>query len=323
MRFLAIAMLSLACAGEAASGDALRPRELVHPYPPTGPVEIAGTVQASKMLRAMQRYTVPAFTDVLAEYVAQTLQGESDDRVSVTRKSRRDGNEAIAAVSSAAPDGRTLLLANPIPIPESRAARATSTVTTGLRPVALVASMPYVLIARTDATAQNLSDVIRDARAAPGRLLIGSAGERTASHIAIEILHSQFDIPIRPVAYNGGTAALQSLVTKQVSAALVPLPAVLPYLAGGRIKALAIAEARRHPGIPDVQTTTEAGARGFEASGWFGVFAPARTPTARVQELSALLERGTEPEEPRRFFSDLGLRLEHRSTDAFAELIAQ
>src|SRR5437763_6733197 len=109
MRYFVIALLCLAC-NHAAASSHVRPRELIHPYPPTGPAEVAGTTQASKMLRTMQRYTVPAFTDLLATYVAQTLQGESDDAVSVTRRSRQGGKDAFVAVSAAAPDGRTLLL---------------------------------------------------------------------------------------------------------------------------------------------------------------------------------------------------------------------
>jgi tripartite-type tricarboxylate transporter receptor subunit TctC len=111
-------------------------------------------------------------------------------------------------------------------------------------------------------------------------LLIGSAGEKSAAHVAIELLRLRHGLPIEPIAYNGGNAALQAVATKQVSTALVPLPAVLSYLGAGRIKALAIAEPRRHPGIPTVQTTAEGGVRDFEATGWFGFL---RRPRRRDQ----------------------------------------
>jgi tripartite-type tricarboxylate transporter receptor subunit TctC len=296
MRF-PIAVLCVVCGQAAASSLPLKPRELVHPYPPTGPVEVAGTVQANKVLRTMQRYAVPAFTDVLAMHVAQALQGASGEPVVVTRKPRQSGNEAAANVSSAAADGRTLLLASSVPRGLPSAARAGL----ALRPVALVASMPYVLIASADSRHASLGDLFREVRVAPHRLLIASAGEQSVGHLAIELLRSRYAAPADAVAYNGGIAALQAVATKQVSAAVVPLPAALPYLSGGRLKALA----------------------GFEEAGWFGLFAPSATPLPVIRELNAALARQPASELTRQTFTELGLRLEHRGADTFAELLAR
>src|SRR5438552_2798267 len=115
MRHFLIAALLLACGQTAAAARAPEPIQLVHPFPPTGPVEIAGTVAANKVLRTVQNYSAPAFTDILAIHVAQTLQGETDPPSVVTRKSRQGGHDAALFVSSAAADGRTLLLASETP----------------------------------------------------------------------------------------------------------------------------------------------------------------------------------------------------------------
>lgn len=114
---------------------------------------------------------------------------------------------------------------------------------------------------------------------------------------------------------------LHAVATKQVSTALVPLPAVLPYLGAGRVKILAIAEPRRHPSIPHVQTTAQAGLADFAATGWFGVFAPAGTPQSVIHDLNAALARDPGSEQTRQVFSEFGLRLEHRAADAFGELL--
>lgn len=310
MRHFLIAILCVVCGQAAASSHAVKPRELVHPYPPSGAAEVTGAVAANKVLRTMQGYVAPAFTDILALHVAQTLRAASDGPVTVTRRHKLAGSDAAAAVSSAAADGRTLLLANSIP-PDS------------LRPVALVARMPYVLIATSNSQHQSLGDLIREARVGPDRVLVASAGERSIGHLAVELLRMRRGLPMEVVAYNGGNAALQAVAAKQVSAALVPLPAVLPYLSGARLKALAIAGPRRHPSIPHVQTSAQAGVADFEATGWFGLFAPAATAQAAIHDLNSRLARGPESDQTQQVFADLGLRLEHGATDAFAVLLAR
>ena len=295
MRLLCGALLSLACMHAGALSP--EPRELVHPYPATGPFEVAGSTPANRVLRAMQRYATPPLTDVLATHVAYTLQGASGTPVVVTRRPRRAGRDAVDAVSSATADGRTLLLASHAP--------------NGLRQVATVASMPYVLISTGDSIAAGLGDLVRHARAAPARSFIASPGEQTPAHAAIRLLRQQ-GLPIEPLGYNGGYAALQASAAKHVSAALVPLPAALPYLPGGKIKALAIADARRHPAIPGVPTSGESGFAAFEASTLFSVFAPAATPSSIIRELDSRLAHGRGSEHASQTFYDLGLRLEHR-----------
>jgi tripartite-type tricarboxylate transporter receptor subunit TctC len=301
-RLLAIAFL--ATAPVVASGFATPSRELVHAYPPTGPVEVAGAPVASKVLRTMQQHAVPAFTDVLAQHVAHALQGASEAPFAVTRKSRQGGNEAAAAVAAAAADGRTLLLAS-----EAQAAGLSTSTLAHLRPVASVASMPFVLIARRDS---NDATVLALIRSRSGRLLVGTAGEKSVGHIAIERLRRRSGSAIEPIPYNGGIAALHAVATRQVSAALAPLPSVLPYLGSGHVRIVAIAEARRHPAIANVPTSAEAGLPALQATGGFGVFAPSGTPPFVVGALNAVLARGLRSAETQEVFADFGLRLEHR-----------
>jgi tripartite-type tricarboxylate transporter receptor subunit TctC len=311
MRRLLLSIWLMASASVVAATRAPEPRELVHPYPPTGPLEVTGVVAASKVLRTVQRYAMPPFTDLLALHVAQTLQADSDRRVQVTRRHRQHGNEAIASVSSAAADGRTLLLAGS---PAGAASAQSRPFLPGhsLRPVALIANMPYVLVAGAESAFGRIGEVTAAARAAPDTILIATPGQRSEGHTAIELLRSRFARAIEPLAYNGGTAALKAVAGQEVNVAFVPLPAVLSYLGSGRIKALAIAAPHRHPGLPQVETAAEAGIADFEAISWFGVFAPMRTPAEIVRDLNAILARSAQSEQDRRFFSELGVRLEHR-----------
>lgn len=310
MRNLLITVLYLACQHATAADEAGKGRELVHAYPPTGPTEVAGTSASSRVLRTMQRYAVPVFTDILASHVAQTLQGDSHQTVLVTRRPRQAGHDAAAYVSNAPADRGTLLLASSVP--------ATGL---SLRPVAIVASMPYVFISTSDSGQTNLAAVVRQTKI-PVRLLIGTPGEKSPAHVSLELLRARSAWSIEPVAYNGGIAALQAVATKQVMTALVPLPAVLPYLGGNRLKVLAIADARRHASVPQAQTSAEAGLADFQASGWFGLFAPPATSPSAIRNINAALSGSVQPEAAQ-VFGDFGLRLEHRAHDAFALLLAR
>ena len=298
-------ILVLLCFAPQPSAHAAGSSELVHPYPPSGPAEVAGTPVSGKVLRTMQQHAVPAFTDVLAQHVAHTLQGASHHAVSVARKPRQGGHEAAAAVASAAADGRTLLLASAMPAGPR------------LQPVAIVATMPSVFVTgASQRTSLNdeIRDVVRDLiRPAGRRLFVASAGERSAGHLALERLRLDRGSPVEPVAYNGGVAALHAVATRELSTALVPLPAAVPYLGGGRIRVLAVAEPRRHPAIPETPTTAQAGLGDFRATGWFGLFAPAATPDSAIHEINARAARIAEAEDARRLFLELGVRLEHRA----------
>ncbi|HYC46830.1 MAG TPA: tripartite tricarboxylate transporter substrate-binding protein [Burkholderiales bacterium] len=297
---LSILVVCLSCA-TAACAAAPGPRELVHPFPPTGPVEVAGAVQANRVMRAIQRYATPTFTDLLAMHVANTLQDADDAPAVVTRKHRQVGNVALSYVSAAAPDGRTLLFA-----PAAGAGR------TVLRPVAIVATMPYVVVTTGDVPWKTLGELVRDAGPRDSRLLFASPGGLSAGHAALRSLRARMRIPVEPVSYNGGNAALQAVAQKQVVASLVPLPTVLPYLPAGRVKAIAIADTRRHPAISDIRTSAESGFDGFEAAGAFAVFAPSATPPGVVRDLDRKLAR-IGAGDARDLFEAFGLRLEHRS----------
>lgn len=285
------------------------PRELVHPFPPAGPSEVAGTSPSDKVLRTMQRYAAPAFTDVLAMHVAHALQGPADQPLVLARKPRQGGREALATLEAAPADGRRLLLASGAAAPVFGPPGDTAPRAVELRSVAVVASMAYVLIAKAGSPRENGSNIVEGLRATSSRALIGSPGERTAGHLAIERLRFLHHRAIEPVAYNGGVNAAHAVVSGQVSAALVPLPAVLPYVAGRRVKALAIAESRRHPAIPLVPTNEEAGLGALEATAWFSVFAPAATPPWVVHDLQSRLSHAAYPADTRHTFYDLGLRL--------------
>jgi tripartite-type tricarboxylate transporter receptor subunit TctC len=170
--------------------------------------------------------------------------------------------------------------------------------------------MPYVLIAVRELRYAKADDLLAAARAGSSIVFVATPGEKTVGHLAIERLRSLGGVPFEPVAYNGGIKALDALVTRQVTAAIVPLPAALPYLPAGRLRALAIAEARSHPAISLVPTNAEAGLPALNAITWFAVLANASTTPAIVHSIEARLARVAEAPDARQLFYELGLRLE-------------
>lgn len=314
-----LVIFCIACSAHAAGGGhTSNPRQLIHAFPPGGPLEVAGTPVAGKTLRTLQRYAVPAFTDILAAHVAQTLQGISSEPLEVTRRARHAGAEAATFVGVAAPDGRTLLLTSGLPAPSPTG--STARPDPRLTPIAHVASMPYVLIASKASQTTNLDYFMQPSRPP---LFVGTAGERTAAHAGIELLRTQRGLQLRAVSYNGGIAALHAVATQQIRVALIPLPAVVPYLGAGRVRVITIAEARRHPAIPNVLTSTEWGLAGFEATGWFTLFAPSGTAQPIVRTLDMALERGLASDHAQQLFFELGLRLEHQTAHPFYQPVAR
>ena len=296
---LVLAALLQSCAHAAAPP----PRELVHPFPPGGLTEVIGATRASRTLRAMQRYASPAFTDLLAAHVANTLQGSTSERVAVTRRHRRGGNEASASVASAPADGRALLL-TAIPITP---VRAQASAAARLDTVAFVARMPYAWVSHDS---RDLAELLRGGTR---RLLTAHPGERTVAYWPLGRLRDDPAIALEPVAYNGGVAALNALAGGQVAAALVPLPAALPYTGSGRLRLLAIADAKRHETLPHVPTTAEAGLDRAEAVLGFEVLAPSGTHASLLRPIGAALSRVAEAEDTRTLLLGYGLRLEYRS----------
>ena len=307
VRVSLVAVLLVLCVSAAAADVQSKQRELVHGFPPAGPVELSGTVPGSKVMRTVERYAVPAWTDLLAMHVAHTLQDAADAPVKVTRRRRQDGQEAARIVAKAAADGQTLLLANRVP--ERTAAGA-------LQPVALVATFPYVFVGSDGGAAFDLRTLRESAGLRPERTLIATVSARTSGYMALDVVRRRIPA-IQPVAYNGGYAALQAVVAQHAAVAFVPLPSVMPYLGSGRLRMLAVADVRRHAGIPAVPTTAEAGAGNVEAIGWFGVFAPAAVPVDRVGRIGEPLSRIALSAETRETFFALGVTLEHLPAGEF------
>lgn len=152
-------------------------------------------------------------------------------------------------------------------------------------PVSNFADSPFLLVVHPSVPAQSLQQLIALAKSRPGQLDYASFGTGSSAHLAGEMLRTMAGINIVHVAYKGGPPAVTDLIGGHVALMFNSLPAVLPLVKSARLRALAVAAARRAPTLPDLPTFGEAGLSGFEAGSWYGVLAPAGTPREVVTRL--------------------------------------
>jgi len=292
MRYVAAFILIVWSAVSAAAYPE-RPVVLILPFPGTGSTDIAGIPRITKLARIMQNVSAPSLTDNMVQDIQQSLAAALGQPVNVLRRVRGKTNLGARYVAQSAPDGYTLLFADAptITVFPVLNPKPPVDVATELVPVGMFARMPIALIAATDHPPETVREIVDRARRLPGSINYGSAGEGSTSHLTGELLAAMTGAPIVHVNYNGSLPALNAVLTGQVELAFVPLPAVLPYLPGGKVRIVAMASSMRHPAVAGIATIAESGVAGFDASGWFGLFAPARTPSAVISLLNYDLNR--------------------------------
>lgn len=300
-----------------------RPLTLVLPFPASGSTDISGSPPISKLINMMQTLSTPSLTDVLAQDLAHTLSVALAQPVNLKRFPSGKTIAGARYAAQAAPDGYTLLFAGSptFTIFPSLYRRLPFDPMRDLLPVANMARMPIALITASDNPAKSVRDVIKRARFMPGQINYAVVGDGTTAHMAGESFRTASGIEIVHVSYNGSLPAINAVITRNIEFGFVPLTAVLPFIKGGRVRIVSIASARRHPAVPEVPTIAESGLDGFEAGGWFGVFAPARTSGATVSLLNYEINRALSEESLQRTLSGMGLLAAPGTPEEFRALI--
>jgi tripartite-type tricarboxylate transporter receptor subunit TctC len=262
--------------------------------------------------------------DIIARIVAQKLAERCGQTFAVENRGGAGGKIGAEVVASADTDGYTLLLTAPPPLTINATlykmlpfdpAKA-------FAPVALIASVPIVLVVNPSLPVKNVSELIALAKAKPGTLNFGSSGIGSSNHLAGELLKKMTGIDIVHVPYRGAAPAMNDLLAGQIPLMFDNMPAVLPQVQGKAINAIAVAGATRASALRDVPTVAET-LPGFEASAWFGLVAPARTPAPVLAKLRSELEAVLKMPDVRRRFSDLGAEPGAVLGDAFGQFLAE
>jgi tripartite-type tricarboxylate transporter receptor subunit TctC len=232
-------------------------------------------------------------SEVLARMIGQKLTESWKQQVVVENKPGAAGNIAMEAVQRARPDGYTLILGHvgTLAVNPAMFSKLPYDPVNGFIPVAMIASVPNVVTIHPSVPARTLKEFVDLARAKPGTINYGSAGNGSAGHLAMEYLRQVAGIDLTHVPYKGTGPMTTDLLAGQTQATFTGVLPLMPFIKDGKLRALAVGSARRIPSLPDVPTVAESGYPGFETSQWYGILAPAGTPADIVAKLSNEIRR--------------------------------
>ncbi|MBB1596824.1 tripartite tricarboxylate transporter substrate binding protein [Achromobacter sp. UMC46] len=246
----------------------------------------------SQPITLVNPYAAGGPADVLGRALARELEKQLGKPVIVENKA--GGGAAIGAnfVARAKPDGYTLLLG-------TSAAHVVTplmqrTPYDGIKDfafVSIVANQPNMLVARPTLNAASVADLIALARKEPGKINYASAGPGSSPHLGAELFRERAGVDIVHIPYSGAAPAINDLVGGQVDIAVLNLAASLQFIRSGRLKALAYANGKRSPLLPDVPTLAESGVAGAESASWYSLAAPKGTPADVLQRLNEAMGR--------------------------------
>lgn len=259
--------------------------------------------------------------DFVGRLLAEKMSEHLSQPVVVENRPGSNGNLAASYVSRAEADGYTLLLAysgshvaNPSLFPNLGWDPVES-----FEPIALAVKAPHVIVVRKDLPVDNLKELVDYAKAHPGELTFASSGIGSIQHIGTEQLARSTGVEMLHVPYGGAGPAMNDMLGGRVDLIVTTPPSVVGHVQAGAVKALALASPERHPMLPDVPTTAEAGFEGFELEAWFGLYAPAGTPEDAVATLSEVAAQAINSADFRERAQGRGTQAAYMSADAFAD----
>jgi len=261
--------------------------------------------------------------DVVARFLGQKLSEICGQSVIVDNRAGAGGNVGAEFVARSAPDGYTLLLTAPGPLAvnQSLYSHMAFDPAADFAPIALIASVQIVLTVNPAVKAKTVAELVALAKAAPGTLNFGSSGYGSTNHLAGELFKNLAGINIVHVPYRGAAPAMNDLIGGQIPILFDNMPAVRPQALAGSLRALAVAGHARSPLFPELPTMEEAGVAGFEASSWFGLVAPAKTPPAAVKRLTDDVMKALGDPDFARKLSDVGAEPGSLSGEAFGSFL--
>ncbi|HMH19861.1 MAG TPA: tripartite tricarboxylate transporter substrate binding protein [Burkholderiales bacterium] len=244
----------------------------------------------SQPIRLVVPYTPGTGMDMIARTVGPKLSERLGQPVIVENKPGASGNIGAEAVAKAAPDGYTVMVtANTLLIASKLYRSVPFNPLTDFAPISLAAWGTLLLTANPKTNIKSVADLIAQAKANPGKLTYSSPGVGTPHHMSMELMKDLAGISLLHVPYKGSSGALTDLLSGEINVAFVPIHVAMPYVKAGRLTALAVGSAKRHPNAPDVPTLQEAGFKGADVDMWYAFMAPKGTPAPVVSRLDTEL----------------------------------
>lgn len=260
---LSLAAFVVPCASAQPAFPGGQPVRIVVPFPPGGT------------------------TDILARQLAAELAAKWGS-VIVENKAGASGTIFSEQLARTAPDGHTLMLtATHHVINPGLYKNLRYDTRTAFTDIALIASVPNVLVVNPSFPAHTVQELVQYAKEHPGKVNFGSSGTGGANHLSGELFKSMTGIDMVHVPYKGAAPALNDLLGGQIPVMFDSLPGVIQQVKAGRLRALGVTSLKRSPAAPDIPTLDESGVKGFEATAWFGLYAPGKMAPELAQRISA------------------------------------
>ena len=276
----------------------------------------------NRPIKIIVPYAAGGAVDIVARTIGQPLAEALKQAVIVDNRPGASANIGMEMVAKATPDGYTLLMAsNGIATNMALFPQLPFDGRRDFAPIAKIGYAPLVIVAPTSSPAKSLKDLIAMAKAEPGKLTYASAGNGSSGHLAGELLKSTAKVDILHIPYKGGAPAITDLLGERISFMPINPVEVMAHLRAGRLRALAVASDKRFPLLPDVPTVAEAGLPGYEASVWWGLVAPAKTPPELVRQLNAETNKALANPAIANKLGELGVVVTPGTPDQFAAFI--
>jgi tripartite-type tricarboxylate transporter receptor subunit TctC len=277
-----------------------------------------------KPIRLVAPFSPGGATDVLARIVGQKIAERLGQPVIIENRVGAGGNIGAELVAKAAPDGYTLLMGGvPHAIAASLYAKLGYDMARDLSAVAEVASFPSMIVLHPALPAKSIKELIALAKARPGQLNFGSAGNGSPNHLALELFDTLAGVKMTHIPYKGAGQVVGDLLAGQLQLASMGLPVAMPHVQAGKLRAIALTGATRSALLPHVPTVAEAGLPGFDVTSWYGVFGPAALPVEIVARLNREIGGAIAAPEMKERLTALGAEPSLKTPEQFAQYVRE
>jgi len=277
----------------------------------------------TKPVRILVTFSAGSQADVLARLVGGKMSENSGQQVVVDNRPSAGGIVAGGIVLNASPDGYTLIMhSNAFAVSAALYTKLPYDSIKDFAAVSQVASIPYVLVVAPGLGPKSVRELIALAKQSPGKFSFGSAGTGSGTQMAGEQFKFMAGIDAVHIPYKGTPEALVDTMAMRIQFWLSPIGPAMSLVKDGRLLALGVSTAQRTPALPDVPTIAEAGVTGYDVDGWFGIFAPGKTPRAVVNQINAAIGRIVNVPEIKDRMRVQGVVLKSSTPEEFTKLVA-
>jgi tripartite-type tricarboxylate transporter receptor subunit TctC len=283
----------------------------------------AQTAFPNRPIKVLVGFTPGTAADVAVRLLAPKLGEVLGQSIVIENRPGASSNIAVEATVRAPPDGYTLFMgtiSNTINV--SLIPNLPFNYATDLAPVALVSTVPNILVVHPSVPAKSVAELVALAKTKPGEITYGSAGTGTILHLSGELFNSMAGVKLVHVPYKGSSQAMTDLLGGQIGTMFAPVSTALPHIKAGTIRALASTSAERLPLLPELPTLAELGFAGYETGVWCGLMAPAQTPREVISKITDAVERTMAMPEVTAQFAAQGATPLRGGPDALARYIA-